>query len=281
MCLGGAAMGDAGQVRGLICLDLDGTLLDSSKKISAASRAALTEAKRQGFAVALASGRHPFDVFEIEDELGLPHTAVCFSGALAYWEGSEVFSHALDDEAVRATIETASALGVSLLVGGRDFNLILGDIGRGVDAAQEARSRYEEMGSYSEAASVAASRKGRVLKIALYSADPATTKTIRASLAEIDRVSFMRSDVCWTDVLARGCSKAQGIGALAGALGIPRERVAAVGDDENDVAALAVAGTGIAMGNACAAAKKAARMVVADNDHDGAAEAILWTAAHL
>ncbi len=274
-------MKDAGLARGLICLDLDGTLLDSSKRISAANRAALAEAQQQGFAVALASGRHPFDVFEIEDGLGLPHTAVCFSGALAYEEGSEVFSRPLDDEAVQETIEVAAGLGVSLLVGGTQFNLVLGDIGRGGDAARDARNRYEEMGSYSEAASVAASRRGKILKIALYSTDRHAMGKVRSALAQVPQVSFMRSDVCWTDVLARGCSKAQGIEALAGALDIPQERVVAVGDDENDVAALVEAGVGIAMGNACAAAKEAARMVVADNDHDGAAEAILWAEKNL
>jgi hydroxymethylpyrimidine pyrophosphatase-like HAD family hydrolase len=48
----------------------------------------------------------------------------------------------------------------------------------------------------------------------------------------------------------------------------------AVGDYENDVSLLRVAGWGVAMGNAVESVIAVADTVVADNDHDGVAEAI-------
>ena len=47
-----------------------------------------------------------------------------------------------------------------------------------------------------------------------------------------------------------------------------------MGDAENDLPMLRVAGLGVAMGNATEEALAEADIVVADNDHDGCAEAI-------
>ena len=58
-------------------------------------------------------------------------------------------------------------------------------------------------------------------------------------------------------------------------LGVERERVVAVGDGENDVGMLRLAGTGVAMANATEMTKNAARFVLErSNDEDGVAEAI-------
>lgn len=55
---------------------------------------------------------------------------------------------------------------------------------------------------------------------------------------------------------------------------IPRERVAAIGDEVNDVAMIEGAGLGIAMANAVDKVKKAARVQTESNAEDGVARAI-------
>lgn len=72
--------------QGLICCDLEGTLLDSSKQVVPEVREALSEARSRGFVVAIDSGRHPFKVFELMDGLGLPRTCTCLSGAATFVE---------------------------------------------------------------------------------------------------------------------------------------------------------------------------------------------------
>ena len=47
-----------------------------------------------------------------------------------------------------------------------------------------------------------------------------------------------------------------------------------MGDADNDLPMLAAAGLAVAMGNANESVRAAADVVVADNDHDGVAEAI-------
>jgi hypothetical protein len=61
---------------------------------------------------------------------------------------------------------------------------------------------------------------------------------------------------------------------VAAILGVPMERVAAIGDSYNDLPLLRAAAFGIAMGSAPDGLKAEAHAVVGDVEHDGVAEAI-------
>jgi Cof subfamily protein (haloacid dehalogenase superfamily) len=69
-------------------------------------------------------------------------------------------------------------------------------------------------------------------------------------------------------------SKASGVVALAAILELTLDQVMMVGDGQNDVSALEVAGHPVAMGNAHSDALAVAKYVVADVEHDGVAEAL-------
>jgi Cof subfamily protein (haloacid dehalogenase superfamily) len=69
-------------------------------------------------------------------------------------------------------------------------------------------------------------------------------------------------------------SKASGVRALAEILGLSLDQVMMVGDGQNDVSALEVAGHPVAMGNGHTDAKAVAKYIVADVEHDGVAEAL-------
>ena len=76
------------------------------------------------------------------------------------------------------------------------------------------------------------------------------------------------------EVLPVGASKGEAVARLLRDLGIRPEEVVALGDGENDVELLELAGVGVAMGNASPAAVRAAQHQVAANDADGWAEAV-------
>ena len=69
-------------------------------------------------------------------------------------------------------------------------------------------------------------------------------------------------------------SKWTAIHRLALEQGIPRGRIAAIGDEVNDLAMIEGAALGIAMGNAIDSVKKAAQRVAKTNAEDGLAEAV-------
>ena len=85
----------------------------------------------------------------------------------------------------------------------------------------------------------------------------------------------MRDDsVHLLEVFDRQVSKWTAIHRLALEQGVPRERIAAIGDEVNDLAMIEGAGLGVAMGNAVPAVKAAARAHTASNAQDGVAVAI-------
>ena len=65
----------------LICLDVDGTLLDDRKIILPEVKMALRKAAEGGVYVALASGRMPAALLPIERELGISCIKACNAGA--------------------------------------------------------------------------------------------------------------------------------------------------------------------------------------------------------
>lgn len=76
------------------------------------------------------------------------------------------------------------------------------------------------------------------------------------------------------EVTAPGAGKLAAVQFLAEKLGFAMQDVVALGDSGNDVALLAAAGLGVAMGNAQAEAAAAARAVTGRNTEGGAASAI-------
>ena len=76
------------------------------------------------------------------------------------------------------------------------------------------------------------------------------------------------------EVNALGADKGHALEALAQRLGIPREKVMALGDNGNDVTMLEYAGVSVCMGDGSDSAKAAAKYLTAPHTEDGLAKAI-------
>jgi Cof subfamily protein (haloacid dehalogenase superfamily) len=76
------------------------------------------------------------------------------------------------------------------------------------------------------------------------------------------------------EILPPGASKGAALKMLLKDMKIPAEQVMALGDGENDIEMIQLAGVGVAVGNAHQKLKAVANHVVASNDADGVGEAI-------
>ena len=116
---------------------------------------------------------------------------------------------------------------------------------------------------------------GQVVKLNFYHVAPDARDRTRERLAKAGLpLTLANAEKTSVECSALGVSKAQGLAELADALGIGLDQVVAIGDSDNDAQALAAVGMPVAMGNASPAIKDMAKLVVADNDHDGIAEAV-------
>ena len=81
-------------------------------------------------------------------------------------------------------------------------------------------------------------------------------------------------DTTFVNMTADGVHKGTALKSVAAAYGVPLERVMMVGDGENDVGALRIAGIAVAMGNSEASALAVADVTVAHVDEGGLLEAL-------
>jgi Cof subfamily protein (haloacid dehalogenase superfamily) len=102
----------------LVAIDLDGTLLDDSKRISEQTAAAIGEVSRRGVRVVIASARPPRSVRHLYRQLGLDTWQINYNGALIWDEpGSRVVFHQpMKPELVRLLIDRAREKFPSVLV---------------------------------------------------------------------------------------------------------------------------------------------------------------------
>ncbi|RWR03358.1 sugar phosphatase [[Pantoea] beijingensis] len=89
-----------------------------------------------------------------------------------------------------------------------------------------------------------------------------------------ERYTIMKSSPYYLEILNKQVNKGAGVKALADQLGLSRDEVMAIGDQENDIAMLEFAGTGVAMGNAIDSVKAVSQFVTKTNMEDGVAYAI-------
>jgi Cof subfamily protein (haloacid dehalogenase superfamily) len=110
--------------------------------------------------------------------------------------------------------------------------------------------------------------------------DEETWARLRPVTAALEGIEISPATAPWSpgtifaSVTRAGTSKAGAIRWLAQHDGIGLENLAMIGDGENDLEAIQVAGLGIAMGNAPKAVQEAANVVVGDVDDGGLAQAI-------
>jgi Cof subfamily protein (haloacid dehalogenase superfamily) len=89
-----------------------------------------------------------------------------------------------------------------------------------------------------------------------------------------DRLAVTRSHERFGELMAPGVSKGGALAMLAARLGVPREAVLAIGDQENDLSMLTWAGLGLAMGNAAPVVRAAAAALLPPVGEAGVAWAL-------
>ena len=264
----------------LIALDMDGTVLDDNKEISRANAEAIHEALRAGMEVIFCTGRSLAEMNDILADYPDMHYLLGESGAFLYdlREKRILYSAAIDRKEIAKIREAAADRDLMPIAFSRGRYMInrhqfysLGDYGM---------APYKEMGP--RVATPAEDVLRETLegvypaeKINLYhrSVEDRTESRRRLDLLKPD-IEYVDSEICSLECSPRGVSKASGLRRMSELLKIPAERMIMVGDADNDLEGLRFAGLAVAMGNANENVRAECDAVVADNNHDGCAEAI-------
>lgn len=269
-----------------IVMDIDGTLTNDKKVITPRTLEALMAAQAKGIKVILASGRPVQGLKAIGAQLKLAHYGgiyVAFGGA--HVESAKTaecyFNQVIPEPELRLLIEHVAQFDViAWLNEGRTLYvtdayrcMISNDKGGTTNIVKYERDacdlRICEVDSLME-------RAGSPQNKLLCAGDPEYLKQhyaeMRAPFEGTLSAGF--TEPWYFEFMPLGVDKANALDKTLAKLDIAPSEVIAFGDGQNDVTMLSWAGLGVAMGNAVEAAKAAADMVTADNNHDGIAEAL-------
>ncbi|WP_376793774.1 Cof-type HAD-IIB family hydrolase [Thermogemmatispora sp.] len=266
----------------LLVIDIDGTLLTPGGEITEGTRAAIAEARAAGVTVTLATARRYGNTASIARELALTAPLILYDGALIVEHpgGRILYSNPLPAQVAQQGIALFLAEGLQPVIqplgdplheevwtGPTELDTSWQQIYFTVHAAELRRLPRERLLDLDRP----------VLRLVALEA-PERLRLLLPALAALDcswllleRGNYESGEL---SLLRAGCSKATAVAALAGRLGIPLSQVMAIGDNENDIGMLSLVGLGIAMGQANAAVKQAARAITTSNSEDGVAYAI-------
>ncbi|GFH40334.1 Cof-type HAD-IIB family hydrolase [Lactococcus insecticola] len=256
----------------LLALDLDGTLLRDDKSISDENKLALKKAKRAGVKVVITTGRPLKAIEHILDELDLRDDAdysITFNGGLVQKNTGEILSKKSFTYEELAEIYTAvSKLGLpfDVLSDERVFETNSKSLYRGVSPFLSfTATTFEAM------------PRDRVFNKAITAFDATyLDQKIPEIPAELfEKYEIFKSRDILLEYMPKNVVKSYGLASLIDILGISREEVMAMGDEENDLPMLSWAGHSIAMKNAVPAAKAAASETAPyTNEENGVAWAV-------
>jgi Cof subfamily protein (haloacid dehalogenase superfamily) len=255
----------------LIAVDLDGTLLTSHGRVDPEGALALRRAEAQGATVVVASARAMASASRLAAEIGVHCPVVASDGAqiLERPGGPVLAEHSIPLDVGRALAEYTDENDwwISTAVGEKLYSRVpipeaaepiterIG-VARNIDAVHAPLARilvFDRQAIHGLARRVE-SRHADVCRTQLYYDAAGMSKALA--------------------VLSRSADKGTAVAWLAGRLGVPRERVMAIGDNASDVYMLEYARVGVAVANANEHAKVGADVIGPSNDDHGVAWAV-------
>ena len=256
----------------LICLDVDGTLLNDKKRVPEPVKESLKKAHDMGIRIALITGRMPAAAELVEKELSIPCIKACNAGTYILMGEECIHSRCLTYEAARKIEEgflTDWHIPLWIFQGRRWYVTEK-------DAYVERESRiihYQPEVRDLKTLEQEWKREGCGPNKLLIGADPETVCQVQAKMKAHgpSGVDMARSSEIYLEIFPEGANKGEALEAICERLAVSPEETIAFGDQELDIPMLKKAGTAIAMGNAIEEVKNMADFVTGSNNEGGIA----------
>ena len=256
----------------LICTDLDGTLLRNDKSISAENREAIEYFKREGGYFTFITGRMPCTLRNLYADIKPNAPIGCINGGGIYdfERGEYLWSQTLPCdviELVESVIEEVPSVGVQMNALDNVYFC----------RENSAMARFRRLTGVPHLVADYKNLDFLVSKVVF--GDESVDVILRVAevlnnhprSAEFD---YIRSERTLYEILPKGSSKGNLLPRLADILDIDMAKTIAIGDYNNDVSMIRMAGVGIAVANATEEAKAAADRITVSNEENAIAKII-------
>lgn len=260
----------------LVAIDLDGTLLNSKKEISAKNSEVLAQAKLAGVKIVLCTGRPLAAINSYLERLNLRDNedySITFNGGLVQKNdtGEIIAQTLLPLEDVHELYQLALSLNVPL-------DILSDGLVMQLPASRDYESLYSKVNNLLtfESYELTQLAADRIYNKAVIAVDELY---LDEQIKKIPNLFYKHYEIIKSrsnllEFMPKGITKAYGISLLARELGIQQAEIMTIGDEENDLSMIEYAGLGVAMQNAVSSIKEVADVITDTNDNDGVAQAV-------
>ncbi len=258
----------------LVVLDIDGTLVNSDKKVTQKTIEYIEKASKMGVRFIIASGRTPYGILPIAKEINLEKIGgyiLAFNGgACINCETMEVlYENFIDKSEMKKLFEFGEKHNIPFMTYNKDVLFTPNETTKYIDL--ETRLNHLTIcrpENFLEEANF------DFPKVIFTDDGDRLGGFVDMAVKEFPQFEVCRSEPFFLEVCPKGIHKATGIKNIIEILGVKREEVIAIGDGFNDITMIEYAGLGVAMGNAQQAVKDVADYVTVSNDEDGVCSVI-------
>ena len=260
----------------LIALDIDGTLLNTEKKITENVFNSIQEAKKSGAKVVLSTGRPLPGVTPLLKELNLTDDGdyvICFNGAVVQEVKSEkvISNIEMSYDDFKTIYKVVKELDTKVHIN-TPTNVI---------TPHEVPSKYTVHEATLNQIPVVYKSEDDIneditfCKIMIIDEPEKLEEVLNVLPKELyDNYTVVRSAPFFLEFLNKKANKGTALQSLCENIGIDVEHTIAVGDEENDQHMIHLAGLGVAMGNARDSIKDIANYITKSNNEHGVAHVI-------
>lgn len=246
----------------LLLFDLDGTLLDSSKRIPPRTREVLMRCRQKGLLIGVCTSRGEQNTLSYIEEIQ-PDVTITSGGAMIGYEGGYLYKAEFSREETREMIAAARRIcgpscEITVDTAGAHYWNYKTDPKR--QDPKWGDSIYTDFEDFD----------GCALKMCVEIFDEQQAAELQQALGHCDSIRF--SDGYWYKFTKKDVTKENAIHRVCAACQIEPQEIAAFGDDLADIGMMQLCGLGIAMGNAVDKVRAIADLVIGSNDEEGIAE---------
>jgi hypothetical protein len=254
----------------ILALDIDGTLTNSKKEITKATKDKIMEIQDMGHIVAIASGRPLPGIKRIANELELEK----YGGYVLAFNGGRIVDYRTNQVVYQACVDNDLAGEIYDYVQPMDVGMVTyeGDTvvtGCRFDKYMEMEAALNFMplkyvDNFKEYISFPINK-------CLLTAEPEKAEKIEQELNRrySSKLTVFRSEPFFVEIMPKNVHKATSLEKLLEYLHMSRENLVACGDGYNDLTMIQYAGVGVAMGNAQDIVKENADYITLSNEEDG------------
>ncbi|MBQ1617176.1 MAG: HAD family hydrolase [Ruminococcus sp.] len=241
----------------LLLFDLDGTLLDSQKRISAKNLKAIEKCRSRGIMIGIATARSESTCARFTERIK-PDLLISNSGALVRLHGKVIYQCSFTPEETAVIVGAGVAEHRGITVDCEDTTYC----NRNISFFNEPGMTYTDFSDFARSS----------FKICIEGADIDFAQRTAELIQDCSWLVF--SDCDWFKFSKSNVSKGDALRHVVNSTGIPTAHMTAFGDDFVDVEMIDICGVGIAMENAVDEVKLHADMIIGSNDTDAISEYI-------